>query len=107
MKEVYTANFRPGGNTVKAVGDERVCSPGQLTVPEGEFIAAGNGFDRFPELGVFAAEAGACHPDIWPRAEAIGLLALEWLETNEPLPAAEAQPSYVRNDIAVKPGASP
>ncbi len=103
MQEIYTSNFRAGGKTVQAAGDERVCSPRQLTVPEDGFIAAGNGFDRFPELGGIAGQAGACYPDIWPRAEAICSLALEWLRSNEPLPASEAQPTYVRNDVAEKP----
>lgn len=104
MKEVYTANFKPGGSTVQAAGEERVCGPDQLVIPADGFIAAGNGFDRFPELGSLAADAAASYPDIWPRAESICSLALEWLKSNDPLPADEAQPSYVRNDVAAKPG---
>ena len=104
MQEVYTANFQVRDSLVQAVGEERVCSPEKVVVPGGAFVAAGNGFGRFPELGGLAADADACFPDIWPRAESICALALEWLKTNEPLSAGEAQPTYVRNEVAEKPG---
>lgn len=104
MQEVYTAGFTVSENLVKPAGEERVCSPEQVAAPGGAFIAAGNGFDRFQGLGELAANANACYPDIWPRAESICTLALEWLRANKPLSAAQAQPSYVRNDVAAKPG---
>ena len=104
MQEVYTAGFTAGEHLVQAAGEERVCSPEQVAAPANAFIAAGNGFDRCPALGGLAADAVACYPDTWPRAESICSLALEWLKNNEPLPAGEAQPTYVRNDVAVKPG---
>ena len=51
MQEVYTANFqRREDGIVIAAGEERVCSPSLVSVPEdGPFIAAGNGFDRFDD----------------------------------------------------------
>jgi len=106
MQEVYTSSFRVGEHFLHSTSEERVCSPERLTAPDGTYIAAGNGFDRFPGLGVLAAEADACFPDIWPRAESVCSLALQWLQNNEPLPAHEAQPTYIRNDVAVKPGGS-
>ena len=104
MQEVYTANFQRGDDGyVMASGEERVCSPDLVSVPEDEpFIAAGNGFERFEELRPLAAKAAECHPDIWPRASVICKLALKWLESNEPLSAGLAQPVYVRNNVAKK-----
>jgi tRNA threonylcarbamoyladenosine biosynthesis protein TsaB len=104
MQEVYTAGFTVGEKLVQAAGEERVCGPEQVTAPGGTFIAAGNGFDRFPGLSGLAKDDDACYPEIWPRAESICTLAIEWLKTNEPLAAGEAQPTYVRNDVAAKPG---
>ncbi len=104
MQEVYTANFRSGkSGIVAASGTERVCSPAGVEVPAAEpFIAAGNGFRQFEELERLAEIARECHSDIVPRAESICKLALDWLTRHEPLPAALAQPVYVRNDVATK-----
>ena len=108
MQEVYTANFQlRDDGFVMASGEERVCSPDQVSVPgDGPFIAAGNGFDRFDELRPLAAKAAECHPDTWPHASVIGKLALKWLESNEPVTAGLAQPVYVRNNVASKPASA-
>ena len=107
MQEVYTANFTVGDGVVRAAGKERVCSAEQVLIPADEpFIAAGNGFERFDVLSEQAARAVACRPSLWPRAETICTLALDWMKEHEPLPASAAQPSYVRNDVASKPGDS-
>lgn len=105
MGEVYTAQFSPGSNgIVIADGEERVCAPGLVTAPgSGRFVAAGNGFERFGELHRLASSAVDCYPDIAPRAETVCKLALDWLTRNQPLPAAMAQPVYVRNKVADKP----
>jgi tRNA A37 threonylcarbamoyladenosine modification protein TsaB len=42
-------------------------------------------------------------PDCWPRAGAVSRLAARWLENNKPLPAEQAQPVYIRNQVAIKP----
>ncbi len=55
------------------------------------------------ELKDMADAAVACYPDLWPRASVIARLALGWLEHNQPLPAALAQPVYIRNNVATKP----
>ena len=103
MGEVFHAAFRrdDGGRAV-ADGDEGVSAPESLS-PRGEWLAAGNGFERYEALGRLAESASACLPGIWPRAAAVLKLAGAWLETNPPLPAALAQPVYIRNDVAEKP----
>lgn len=105
MGEVFNAVFEidPGGVAI-AAGEERVCAPCDVKV-EGQWIAAGNGFERFDELATMAAGAKACHADTWPRASKVLELAQTWLLENDPLPAGLAQPVYIRNDVAEKPKA--
>lgn len=106
MQEVYTANFHCGSTgIVFADNEERVCVPDRVKAPGDEqFIAAGNGFERFGELGQLVSSSAECHPGIKPRAETVCKLALDWLRSNEPVLAGLAQPVYVRNDVASKPG---
>ena len=106
MQEVFSAAFAVGRDGhVQTIGGERVGPPeaiaGALNPP---YIAAGNGFARFDALQATGRAAVACFPDLLPRAATIARLALAWLEDNEPLPAARAQPVYVRNKVADKPG---
>lgn len=105
MQEVYAANFRCGGNGIVAsAGEEQVCEPGQVrALAGGPYIAAGNGFRQFRELDQLALNAGECLPAVRPRAETVCKLALDWLCSHDPLPAAMAQPVYVRNQVASKP----
>ena len=105
MQEVFTGEFvlGPAGLAV-AAGAERVCAPSaDVRQAAGPFVAAGNGFARFAELKGLVDAAGACYPSLLPRASLIARLALGWLEEHEPLPAALAQPVYIRNNVAVKP----
>jgi tRNA threonylcarbamoyladenosine biosynthesis protein TsaB len=105
MNEVFCGEFESGsGGLVHAVGEERVCAPGAVPNPAaGPFLAAGNGFDRYPELAPVGAAATACYADLWPRAAVIVRLALDWLTDHQPLPPAQAQPVYIRNNVATKP----
>jgi len=105
MQEVFCAEFAPGaGGIVRAVGEERVCAPAAFRVSAPvAYVAAGNGFARYPELQPLGQAAMACYDDLWPRAALIASLALDWLASNAPLPAAQAQPVYIRDNVAEKP----
>jgi tRNA threonylcarbamoyladenosine biosynthesis protein TsaB len=106
MQEVYTANYRfRSSGMVELDGEMRVCEAGRVSaLDDGPYIAAGNGFERFAELAPLMSGALGCFPGIQPRAEIICKLALDWLAGNEALPPVMAQPMYVRNQVAVKPG---
>ncbi len=108
MQEVFCGEYeRDRQSLLLEVMAERVCAP-QAAWPDSmsaePFIAAGNGFERFPELATQAAAAAACYAELWPRAACIARLAERWLLAHEPLPPELAQPVYLRNDIAEKPG---
>lgn len=105
MQEVFCGEYIVGRNgLVEAAGTERVCAPGAVAPPATAFIAAGNGFERYEELGPVGAAALRCLPDVWPRAGAVAALAQAWLQDHEPLPAEQAQPVYIRDKVAIKPG---
>jgi len=108
MQEVYTANFRCSSEGIVALEDtERVCEPGLVgALPGGSYLAAGNGFERFSQLDELGLGAVQCLPEIRPRAEEVCTLALDWLKDNEALPVGMAQPMYIRNNVAVKPGSN-
>ena len=106
MQEVFKATFTRGEDgTVRAAGEEAV-SPPSAVAAGGNWVAVGNGFDRYQELVDLAKESQACLPDVWPRAGSVLRLARQWMSENEPLPAGLAQPVYIRNDVAQKPGRS-
>jgi tRNA threonylcarbamoyladenosine biosynthesis protein TsaB len=105
MQEVYTADFEMDvDGFVIPSGEERVCPPGDVQASATTGVcAAGNGFEVYPELEKLAGEPGLYIPECWPHAGVIGRLAARWLENNKPLPAAQAQPVYIRNKVANKP----
>lgn len=107
MQEVFYGQFKRGVNGfVASLGEEVVCAPQAVDFCGNDFIAAGNGYERFAELSGLRDRATQCFPGIWPRASAVLKLAQVWLQDNEPLPAAQAQPVYIRNDVASKPASS-
>jgi len=104
MQEEYSAEFSVGpAGIVRLAGEERVCAPSAVAAPTRPFVAAGNGFERFSELSEVADAALACYPQLLPRASVVARLALDWLRDHAALPAAEAQPVYIRNQVAERP----
>jgi tRNA threonylcarbamoyladenosine biosynthesis protein TsaB len=100
MGEVYWAPFIVHAGRVTAAGPERVGKPAGIALPEGwaagDVTGAGSGFDAFAELAPLAHVLSRCHSraeDIAELAAQDGLVAA--------LPAEQALPVYVRNDVAV------
>jgi len=108
MSEVYSAEFEMGLNgLVEPVSVERVCKPSVVHVENSRLVCgAGNGFSRYSELSELGTDLALCLPDCWPKASAVSHLAEAWLEHNKPLPAAQAQPVYIRDKVAEKPANS-
>ena len=104
MGEVFAARFEVGNDgLVKLVGEEQVCPPGELMWPvDAPRVAVGNGFSRYEELEERTDRFEAVYTDLWPSAASLVTLARAWLENNAPLPAHQAQPLYVRDNVARK-----
>jgi tRNA threonylcarbamoyladenosine biosynthesis protein TsaB len=109
MQEVYYAEFeKDARGLVRPLSTEQVCPPSSIRVNDSQdthqvVYGAGNGFENYPELDRLRESLTLCLPDCWPRAGAVCRLAVAWLEQNSPLPAAQAQPVYIRDKVAEKP----
>ena len=104
MKEVFTGTFEKNSKGLMVpVCAERVCGPDAVQVPgHSEAYGIGNGFDRYPALEKVSGHLLGIRPDIWPKASSILQLAQDWLTTHEPLSAEQAQPVYLRDNVAKK-----
>ncbi len=109
MSEVYCGVFRLDEQQImRSVTEEMVCDPQRVTELEYDgFAAVGNGFERYEQLVDFTGLLESVHTQTWPKAAAMMPLALDWLKNNEPLTAEQAQPVYLRDNVASKPGSKP
>lgn len=102
MHEVFSAAYRLDDNGImRPLGDEMLCAPGQVRVPgAGPVHAVGIGFERYPVLRELTAGMAGALPQTWPRASSVLVLAQDWLRGNQGLPAEQAQPVYLRDNVA-------
>jgi tRNA threonylcarbamoyladenosine biosynthesis protein TsaB len=100
MNEVYWAQYRFDG-AWHAVIEPVLSSPEAVQPLPAEALAAcGNGFAAYPDA--FAGKAFAAHADaaIVPHARALARIGAAALAAGQGLPAAQAQPLYLRNKVA-------
>jgi len=104
MNEVFTGMFEVNSDGVMTpVGVERVCPPGEIQAPQNAtFYGVGIGFERYAELEKLSPQLLGVRTDIWPKASSVISLAQHWLLSNTALPAEQAQPVYLRDNIAKK-----
>jgi len=115
MHEVYWGCFeRPAaGGFAAAVQDEQVGKPAAVALPASwsgtkrAVHAAGSGFAAYPELrSALAAHLDRVHETLLPRAAEIARLAGPEVASGRVLPAEQALPVYLRDDIAHATGDS-
>lgn len=103
MGEVYWSTFKCDVATGLVVGQEpeQVGPPGTVTPGIGPFkVLAGTGLRAYPQISeVFAGST--VYDNVLPRAREVALLGEAQLRAGHGLPAAEAQPVYVRDQVAV------
>jgi tRNA threonylcarbamoyladenosine biosynthesis protein TsaB len=102
MGQVYCGAFHcDQTGTMRPVSAERVCDPTEVVRPPVEgFAAAGNGWIRYEVLRKLGRQFLAVHAETWPTASAVAALAARWLEDHEALPPEQAQPVYLRDQVA-------
>ena len=104
MNEVFTGTFEANRNGIMIpVGAEKVCGPEDVIVPAGrETYGIGIGFDRYEALDSLSGQLAGIRSDVWPKASSVLKLAQDWLLSHEALPAEQAQPVYLRDNVAKK-----
>lgn len=103
MGEVYWAVFDCDSRSglVVAVGAEQVGRPETVNPGPGTLnVLAGTGFGAHPQLAAAFSQLPV-HGDLLPRAQEIALLGAAELAAGHGRPAAEAQPVYVRDQVAI------
>jgi len=109
MDEVYWAAYSLQNQHWKLHGEERVISPEKITLPvmpeDTIWLAAGNGWANYKDrlLQTANCKLPTILPECFPNAEVIVKLAAEEFKAGNTVPAAEAIPVYLRNDVAKKP----
>jgi tRNA threonylcarbamoyladenosine biosynthesis protein TsaB len=116
MHEVYWGCFErlaPEGFAA-AAQDEQVSKPAAVTLPaswsgaqRAVVHAAGSGFAAYPELrSALAGHLDRVHDGLLPRAAEIARLAAREVACGHVLPAEQALPVYVRDNVAHATGGS-
>lgn len=102
MNEVYWGVFERGAadGLVRAASMEQVSGPDAVIVDAAVPIAAGTGFRAYPLLAQRFG-GSVLRPDVLPHAEQIALLGEASLGAGEGVPARDAQPVYLRNNVAI------
>ena len=104
MGEVYWGVFECTLNgLVHETRSEEVAAPErvieQMASSPPPSVLAGTGFQAYPQLAEIAT-TGETFPVLLPRARDIALLGIHEFEQGRGLKAADAQPVYLRNQVA-------
>lgn len=97
MDEVYAAAWDYAGGVWTRTGDDVLCRPQDLQLPEGA-SAAGNVFDVY--AGRLALSPAAPRWPAWPTAAAMLRLAPALLAAGQAVAPEQALPRYVRDKVA-------
>lgn len=107
MQEVYSASYQSVDGFAVLVDEERVCLPEQLEWrSEQSFFAAGTGWKEYETamMAKFSNQITGLDSALLPTAAAIAKLAVKEVEKGHTLPAEQAIPIYLRDNVAKKKG---
>ena len=108
MGEVYCASYRFIDGLVHLIGDERVCPPEQFIPADNnqKWLAVGTGWGVYAKAlqQNFIDNLSDVSVEHFPYASQIIKLAQVEIAAGRLLPAEEAMPVYLRNNVAKKKG---
>jgi tRNA threonylcarbamoyladenosine biosynthesis protein TsaB len=106
MDEVYWCQYRISEQGLaEAMTDEVVCAPGQVSIPlDQQWVAIGSGWNTYSEqlIPLLDKHVELIEPDRYPQSHDIAVLAVEGFEKGEAVPAEQALPVYLRDQVAWK-----
>lgn len=107
MGEVYQADFVIENGLAVAVSDEQVTTPATIKPLDAQhWFGAGTGWAEYQQVltANFAGQLLDVDSDIYPSAKVMLPLAQALAATGGQLPAHQALPVYLRNNVAKKKG---
>lgn len=101
MGQVYWAAFDCSAAQPFALTQEALADPAEVAAPEGEpWFGAGHGFAAYPMLATrLSSRLSGTAPEILPRAGDIACIGAADFALGRGLPAAQALPVYLRNEV--------
>ena len=105
MHEVYFGRFHADAERLPvADGQEAIYGIGTLDVPGGDYVAAGAGWNKYPDLLAQNGHLLAATAEIvYPRARHLLRLGCRSLQAGHAIPPGELVPAYVRSKVAEIP----
>lgn len=108
MDEVYWGCYAESDGQLQLQGTEQVCAPEQVCLPRtasGDWLAAGTGWQAY--AGRIPVSVCAQAGESLPHAEDILMLALHDWQQGRALPAEQALPVYLRDQVATPRAVAP
>ncbi|MCF6324307.1 MAG: tRNA (adenosine(37)-N6)-threonylcarbamoyltransferase complex dimerization subunit type 1 TsaB [Gammaproteobacteria bacterium] len=106
MAEVYWAVYqRSASGGMKLLDDECVCKPDETFIPEsGNWVGVGTAWQTYGDelTARYDGLLGESHLAVFPKARDVAALGVIGFEAGEAVNADEAQPVYLRNNVAKK-----
>ena len=107
MQEVYFGAYRIGDDgCMEPDGEEVVCTPDAIPLPgAADWYAVGEGWSRYAELlqARLASPLAGILDTARPHAADVAVLGAALFMRGGALPAEQAVPVYLRNNVAAKP----
>jgi len=107
MGEIYGANFQVVDGLVFLLDEEQVCPPEKFkAISEQSWLGIGTGWAEYEAIlsENFSGQLSQVEANRFPQASSIIKLALQEVEAGRLLPADQALPVYLRNNVAKKKG---
>jgi len=107
MGEVYCASYRVDNGIVQLIDEEQVCPPEQFKpCQQQQWLAVGTGWAEYEAIlnENFADDLQQVSAKQFPQASSVIKLAQQEVEAGRTLPAEQALPVYLRNNVAKKKG---